>query len=103
MTALVHMGAWMEPKDYHHGNTALHIACTSKDAESILILLDAGADVLTTNGSGQSALGVALANKFYCVVPLLIEYGAMLNEFDRKHLPQRLQNYIDDLTGDHYV
>ena len=99
MKLLIHRGADTEVKDHHHGNTPLHIACASKDEETILILLDAAADVMATNSLGQSALGVALANKAYTIVPLLMEYGARLNQRDREHLPLRLQNYIDNLTG----
>ena len=100
MKSLIQMGAGTEFKDHHHGNTALHIACSSKDEESVLILLDAGADVLATNTAGQSSLGVALANRSYHLVPLLIEYGARLNQQDREHLSQMLQDYIDDKTSE---
>lgn len=99
MKALIHLGADTEMKDYHHKNTALHIACSSKDEESVLVLLDASADVLAVNGQGQSSLGVALVNKFYSLVPLLVEYGAKLNEKDRENLPLMLQNYIDSITS----
>lgn len=99
MKALVHMGADTEIRDYHHNDTALHIACASRDEESVLILLDAGADVTVENGLGQSAIGVALVNKFYSVIPLLVEYGARLNKVDREHLPMKLQSFIDRLTG----
>ncbi len=99
MKALIHRGADTEVKDHHHGNTPLHIACASKDEENILILLDACADVMATNAQGQSSLGVALAHKAYNIVPLLLEYGAKLNQHDREHLPQRLQDFIDNWTG----
>jgi ankyrin repeat protein len=99
MKALIQTGATTEQKDYHHGNTALHCACNSKDEELVLTLCDASADVMATNKEGQSPLGVALSNKIYRLVPLLLEYGARLNDRDRQHLPQMLQSYIDDITG----
>lgn len=64
-----------------------------------MVLLDACADVLATNAGGQSPMGVALANKSYHYVPLLLEYGARLNQSDRKHLSQKLQDNIDEKTG----
>ena len=99
MKALIHFGANIEIKDHHHKNTALHIACSTKDEEAVLILLDAGANVLSINGSGRSPLGVALENKFYSVVPLLIEYGARLNKKDRYHISHKLEEDIDIQTG----
>ncbi len=99
MKTLIHLGASTEPRDHHHGDTALHSACSSKDEESILILLDASADVLVANAAGHSSLGVALTNKRYHLVPLLIEYGARLNRFDRQHLSQKVQDNIDCATG----
>lgn len=97
--ALIHLGASTEPKDYHHGNTALHSACNSKYEELVLALCDASADLMIANNTGHSPLGVALSNKFYHLVPLLLEYGARLNDADRQHLSQKLQHYIDNITG----
>ena len=99
MKSLLHVGATTELKDHHHGNTALHTACISKEEEHVLILLDASADVLATNAEGRSPLGVALVNTRYHLVPLLIEYGARLNTFDRRQMPQKLLDYIDNATG----
>ena len=61
----------IEIRDYRHGQTPLHIACSSKDEERVLVLLDAGCDVQATDGQGRSPLGVALLNRFYGAVPLL--------------------------------
>lgn len=99
MRTLIHLGANPEIRDHLQKQTALHIACSSGDEESVLILLDGGADVTAVNNAGQSSLGMALASKFYSVVPLLIEYGARLNEKDRERLPLKLQAHIDSLTG----
>lgn len=99
MKALIFYGADTDVKDHHHGNTAFHCACSSKDEELALTLCDAGADLMATNNAGQSPLGVALSNKIYQLVPLLLEYGAKLNDKDRQHLPRKLQNYIDNITG----
>lgn len=100
MVALIRLGANLELKDYHHGQTALHVACASKDEETVLVLLDAGADLTATDGSGLSPLGVALVNKFYRCVPLLLEYGAKLNDRDKEHLPQLLVVYVDQQRGE---
>lgn len=99
MKALIYSGASTELKDHHRGNTAVHIACNWKDEELLLALLDASVDLLETNSAGLSPLGVALSNRFYHLVPLLLEYGARLNSLDRQHLPQKLQEYIDNITG----
>lgn len=95
MVALIRLGAGLEIKDYHHGQTALHVACAGKDEEAVLVLLDAGADLTATDGMGLSPLGVALVNKFYRCVPLLLEYGAKLNDMDKVRLPQLLVAYVD--------
>lgn len=97
MRALVHLGANTEVKDHQHQKTALHVACTVRDEESLLILLDARACVLTTDGNGRSSLGVALENKFYHAIPLLVEYGAMLNNKDRENISEMLEEYVDNL------
>ena len=95
MIALIRLGADLDIKDYHHGQTALHVACAGQDEETVLILLDAGADLTATDGRGLSPLGVALINKFYRCVPLLLEYGAKLNDMDRARLPQLLVAFVD--------
>ena len=95
MITLIRLGADLEIKDYHHGLTALHTACAGQDEEAVLVLLDAGADLAAINGTGLSPLGVALLNKFYRCVPLLLEYGAKLNDMDRARLPQLLVAYVD--------
>lgn len=100
MVSLISLGADLEVKDYHHGRTALHVACTGPDEEAVLILLDAGADLTATDSDGLSPLGVALVNKFYRIVPLLLEYGARLNYCDRAHLPQLLVAYVDNQCGE---
>ena len=99
MQVLLQMGADHTIRDYHHGHAPLHLACASQDEESALVLLDAGCNVHATNGAGLSPLGVALTNKFYPVIPLLLEYGARLNEADRKHIFPPLQEYLDQRTG----
>lgn len=95
MIALIRLGADLEIKDYHHGQTALHVACAGQDEKTVLVLLDAGADLTAMDGTGLSPLGVALVNKFYRCVPLLLEYGAKLNDMDRARLPQLLVAYVD--------
>ena len=94
-----HFACPAEIKDYQHSQTPLHIACASKDEERVLILLDAGCDVHATDGVGRSPLGVAILNKFYRVVPLLLEYGASLNDTDRSMLSPALQQYLDQQRG----
>ena len=104
MVSLISLGADLEVKDHHHGQTALHVACAGPDEEAVLILLDASADLTATDGNGLSPLGVALVNKFYRVVPLLLEYGARLNDCDRAHLPQMFVAYVEQQCGEsHYV
>ncbi len=99
MDALLRLGADTELKDHHHRQTPLHIACSSCNEESVLVLLDASCDVHSVNGEGRSALGVAMSNRFYRGVPLLIEYGARLNDADRMIIPEALQDYIDKQSG----
>ena len=103
MKTLVHLGADTGIKDYHHAQTALHVACSSRDEERVLVLLDAGSDVHAANGESLSSLGVAIANKFYRVVPLLLEFGARLNDRDREIIPEPLLEHIDQQTGENYV
>lgn len=99
MEVLLRLGAEKEVKDYHHQQTALHIAAASRDEECVLLLLDSGCSVHAVNGEGLSVLGVALINKFYRVVPLLLEYGARLNDTDRQHLAPPLETYLTKTTG----
>lgn len=99
MEVLLRLGAEKEVKDYHHKQTALHIAAASRDEECVLLLLDSGCSVHAVNGEGLSALGVALVNKFYRVVPLLLEYGAQLNDTDRQHVSPPLENHLSSKTG----
>ena len=84
--------------DFQHSQTPLHTACASKDESRVLVLLDAGCNVHATDGKGRSPLGVALLNKFYQVVPLLLEYGAGLNDTDRAIIGLPLQQYLDEET-----
>lgn len=101
MKTLLHHGADPELKDYQHKQTPLHIACGNKDEESVLVLLDAGCNIHATNDQGHSALGVAIINHFYRVVPLLLEYGARLSPDDRGVVSRPLQEYLDQQTGRH--
>ncbi len=99
MATLLKLGADTEVRDYHHGYTALHIAVNTRDEANVLALLDASVRLDTTDNEGLSPLGLALRNKFYRVVPLLIEYGGSLGDGDRKYLPCPLQEYIDKKAG----
>lgn len=97
--ALLRLGAHPDVKDHHHGQTPLHIACAAQDEECAVALLDAGCDVHAVNREGVSALGIAMSNRFYRGVPLLLEYGAHLSDGDRVVVPETAQSYIDNLTG----
>ena len=99
MQALLQMGADHSIRDYHHGHTPLHLACSSREKEGALVLLDAGCDVHAVNGAGLSPLGVALTNRLYPMVALLLEFGAQLNTSDRKYITSPLQDYLDQQTG----
>ena len=88
----------LEIRDYQHEQTPLHIACASKDEARVLVLLDAGCEVQATDGQGHSPLGVALLNRFYRAVPLLVEYGARLNGTERASAGLPLLNHLDNLT-----
>lgn len=103
MRFLLQAGAQREIPDHMHSQTPLHIACASKDEERVLVLLDAGCDLRATNIEGLTPLGVAIANKFYRVVPLLLEYGAVANEKDAERMSEPLQEYINRQTGMHIV
>lgn len=82
--------------DFQHSQTPLHIACASKDEARVLVLLDARCNVQATDAEGRSPLGVALINKFYRVVPLLLEYGAHLNDGERASTGRPLLQYLDE-------
>ena len=99
MKVLLKHNAHMELRDHHHGNTALHVACTTKDEETVLLLLDAGANPHIVNKIGLSSLGVAIENKFYRALPLLIEFGACMNNKDWEIASGGLQVYIRECTG----
>lgn len=94
MKLLLSMGANRECCDRIHGNTALHIACTTKDEETLLLLLDGGCNVVAVNTAGLTPLGVAIDSKFYRGVPLLMEYGAKPNQADFKLCSSGLQEYL---------
>ena len=89
---------YTEISDYQHFQTPLHIACASRDEDRVPELLDAGCNVHTTDGEGRSPLGIALLNKFYRVVPLLLEYGASLTDSERANVGQPLLKYLDQQT-----
>ena len=99
IATLLRLGASTEVKDYHHGYTALHVAVNTRDEENVLVLLDAGARLDSVDKEGLSPLGLALRNRFYRVVPLLLEYGGKLSDGDRQALPVPLQGYIDKKAG----
>ena len=94
MKLLLEMCANKECCDRLHGNTALHLACTTRDEETLLVLLDGGCDIRAVNGAGLTPLGVAIENKFYRAVPLLIEYGAVPSAGDIAKCSGGLQDYI---------
>jgi ankyrin repeat protein len=98
MRTLIKSGCDLEIHDHHHGNTALHVACTTKDEETLLTILDGGANVLSINKKGLSTLGAAIENKFYRGISLLLEYGARLNSIDEKIASSGLQNYLNNCT-----
>lgn len=97
MQCLLSHGADSEIVDYQRGQTPLHIACASKDESRVLLLLDAGCNVHTTDYRGYSPLGVAIINKFYAAIPLLLEYGARLNKCERDSLSLPLLNHLDHM------
>ena len=99
MKRLLRMGADTEVKDYEHGYTALHIACTTADEECALVLLDAGADISAVERKGLSAVGVALTNRFYRVLPLLLEFGARPNEADCQLMSPALCAHLEQETS----
>ena len=66
------------------------------------MLLDGGCSVQATDGQGHSPLGVALLNRFYRAVPLLLEYGGQLNEAERASAGLPLLNHLDNLTTGRY-
>lgn len=99
MRQLIDLGADTRIKDYHHCMTALHIACTTRDEETLLTLLDANTNLHDVDSKGHSALGVALENKFYYGIPLLLEYGAKMNTMDREGMSPALERYIEDVGG----
>ena len=80
--------------------TALHVACSTRDEETLLTLLDAGTNLRAVDSKGQGPLGVALENKFYYAVPLLLEYGAKMNQKDRECISLALEQYIEEVEGE---
>lgn len=96
MKMLLRCNARRNLADRHHGNTALHVACSTRDEETLLILLDYGADVHTVNFDGYSSLGCAVDNKFYRGVLLLVEYGARPNDKDMEVMSLGLQTYLQE-------
>lgn len=95
MRTLLRLGADTEVKDHQHCQTALHVACGTRDEETVLMLLDGGADVHATDKEGLSAVGVAMRNHFYRALPLLLEYGAQPNTADLDYLSPALQGHIN--------
>ena len=100
MRLLLTLGADCEVKDHHDRMTALHVACTTKDEDTLLTLLDAGANLRAVDSKGQGPLGVALENKFYHAVPLLMEYGCRMTAKDRENMSPVLERYIEDMEGE---
>ena len=88
MRLLLKSGADRHTKDHHHGQTALHVACAARDLECLLLLLDGGCDVGSVDKQGCSPFGIAMISRFFAALPLLREYGARLNEADRRQIPE---------------
>ena len=101
MVELLLAGVNKEIHDRYHGYTALHTAVITRDEETVLLLLDAGCDVHAIDNQGLSTLGVAILNKFYAGIPLLIEYGARMNVKDWEITSPPLKIYIHKLTGEY--
>ena len=94
MKLLLEMGVNKECCDRLHGNTALHLACITRDEQTVLLLLDGQCDVKAVNSAGLSPLGVAIENKFYRAINLLLEYGAVPNERDFAISSNGLQRFL---------
>jgi len=103
MRLLLTLGADTEVKDHHDQMTALHVACTTKDEETLLTLLDAGTNLRAVDSKGQGPLGVALENKFYHAVPLLMEYGVRMTAKDRETMSTLLERHVEDIEGEQSV
>ena len=63
------------------------------------MLLDAGCNLQAANKQEQTPLGVAIMNKCYRTVPLLLEYGAGLSDRERDSTGVPLLQYLDDCEG----
>jgi len=63
-------------------NTPLHNACSRGNYDVIALLLDNGAKIEMQNITGETAIFLAVQNKFLKVVQLLIERGADLTTVD---------------------
>ena len=94
MKLLLELSVNTELRDHLHGNTVLHIAAAVKDEETLLVLLDGGCNVHVVNNASLTPLGVAIENKFYRAIPLLLEYGAIPNENDIERCTGGLYEFI---------
>lgn len=56
-----------------NGNTALHYAVASRNAELVKLLLDHGADVSVKNGQAETAMNLAVARALPDIITLLRE------------------------------
>ena len=94
MKLFLELGVNKECCDRLHGNTALHLACTTRDEQTLLLLLDGGCDIRAVNIAGLTAFGVAVENKFYRAVSLLLEYGVVPNERDIAICSKGLEGFL---------
>lgn len=99
MRQLIGLGADLEVKDHLNCMTALHVACTTKDEETLLTLLDADVNLQAVDSKGQGPMGVAIENKFYHAIPLLLEYGVRMTQKDRETMSPALERHIEEMQG----
>lgn len=80
---LINSGADVNITD-KEGNTPLLIACRV-DFSGFIVqkLIQRGADVTHTNNLKRNCIHLAVINKNYTLIPILVNAGAGVNEFDR--------------------
>lgn len=69
-------------KDYNTGDTGLHIVTARRDLVWMKFLIDRGANINATNGSGETALMTAVQLRFADGVDVLIRLGALVDKAD---------------------
>eukprot|EP01118_Nematostelium_gracile_P006791 TRINITY_DN2191_c0_g1_i1.p1 TRINITY_DN2191_c0_g1~~TRINITY_DN2191_c0_g1_i1.p1 ORF type:complete len:258 (+),score=92.92 TRINITY_DN2191_c0_g1_i1:177-950(+) len=82
---LLDSGVDIDGKDYDHGNTALHSACSNGSTQTMELLIQRGAQIDPQNDRGFTPLMVLVTKRYDALALWMIKKGASLTIKDKKN------------------